>query len=183
MDIGAGRLGEDGDEGPTLTHRSFVGAVVSDLIGSMNHDMIDQRASYVLSNLMQVQRNVEDGRVPVGYSAVDCRRCLGAIDDKYLWSSVHLLWSGTNDESLSLSPSRLLPEEARQAMAGGLVSAFTDAMRTRRQAAQQHRRPALEALAWLLDIREVRASVLEGAQERGVIRRETVDTHSLCDKL
>ena len=91
-------------------------------------------------NLWTVRGNVEDARVSVGQSAVDCRRALGKLDDQYLWTGVHLLWTGADDETLAMAPTRLLPEETRQAMATGFTSAFRDAMVARRLAARRGRR-------------------------------------------
>ena len=152
--------------GSVPTHRSFVSRVAHDLRLALNNDP-DYEVRGVQDNLWTVRGNVEDARVSVGQSAVDCRRALGKLDDQYLWTGVHLLWTGADDETLAMAPTRLLPEETRQAMATGFTSAFRDAMVARRLAARRAGAPAVATLAWLLDTPEVRDAVFDSARQRG----------------
>lgn len=154
------------EAGSVPSHRSFVGAVAHDLILALENDPSGDLRG-VRDNLGRVEKNAADESVSVGYSAVDCRRALGKLDDQYLWTGVHLLWTGTPDETLSMAPTRLLPAEARQAMATGFKSAFRDAMAARRLAARTLGEPAIATLAWLLDTPEVRDAAHDSAKQRG----------------
>ena len=172
----AGSLGPDGDEGPSLSHRTFVGAVAAELIASLEYDSHDGRSLWVSSNLARVQSNVANEDVPVGHSAVDCRRALGAIDDKYLWQGIHLLWSGVRDEDLALAPARLMPSETREAIASGMTRGLDTAMAARRVAAQDMRQPSVKTLAWLLDLSDVREAAVECAELRGALSDSARDS-------
>jgi len=158
-----------GGDGPSLEHGTFVQAAVGELLNTLAYDDSGWKNERLRRSLAQVRDNAAKAGATPGRTALDSRRALGADDQKYLWTGVHLLWTSGVDETLAVAPSSLLPQQTREAMATGLVGGFERVVSTRRSAAQNELVQTTNMLAWLLDVPEVREAIVALCTERGVL--------------
>ena len=158
-----------GGDGPVLGHQTFVQAAVGELLGTLAYDSSGWKNAALRSNLARIQSNSTHADTTPGRTALDCRLALGADDEKYLWQGVHLLWTSGADEALSVSPSSLLPQETREAMATGLVGGFERIISVRRTEARNKLATTVRLVAWLLSMKVVRKAVIDACVERGTL--------------
>lgn len=158
-----------GGDGPVLGHQTFVQAVVRELLDTLAYDSSGWKNAALRRNLERIQSNSTHSDTTPGRTALDCRRALGADDEKYLWQGVHLLWTSGADETLSVSPASLLPQETREAMATGLVGGFERIISVRRTEARNKLATTARLVAWMLGMNVVRKAVIDACVERGTI--------------
>ncbi len=159
------------DTSNTFTHRTFVSAAIRRLQSAFQNDEKFSSSS-VYENLQNAYNCSFDDNVSAGKSALNCRFALGADDDKYLWQGVHLLWTGTEDEELCISPQAALPSESKQAMAQGVIKGFGSLVDRRKDDLKYNINLSCNLLAWLMSIKEIREGILEITHFRNKITEE-----------
>ena len=128
-------------------------------------DGLASDAPYGYNSANQIRGRVEEiadqSDTSAGRKVLEARFAMGSDDSQYLSQAVSLLWAGDGGERLRVVPAPMMPELMRHASAEGIVLAMNRVMQEKKGENVGRAKRGLEFSAWLLQVSEIRAAVLD----------------------
>lgn len=153
-------------------HQSFERATKETFVQAMLSRVADGLASdapFGYNSANQIRGRVEaiadDAEASAGRKVLEARFAMGSDDSQYLSQAVTLLWAGDGGERLRVVPAPMMPEIMRHASAEGIVLAMQRVMKEKKSENIDRAKRGLELAAWLLQVPEIRAAVVDAMSE------------------
>lgn len=153
-------------------HQSFERATKETFVQAMLNRVADGLASdapfgHNPANQIRgrVEAIAEDAEASAGRKVLEARFAMGSDDSQYLSQAVTLLWAGDGGERLRMVPAPMMPEIMRHASAEGIVLAMQRVMKEKKGGNIDRAKRGLELAAWLLQVPEIRAAVVDAMSE------------------